>query len=118
MNLDLVRVGIAYHHGSLAISDRHIVEEMFRQGRIKIIVTTSTLSQGVNLPARLVIIKATCCYRGQAQGYTEYSPIEIEQIMGRAGRIGFETEGVAVIMTERDKVGLVLIFINSNSTEI
>jgi len=62
------------------------------------------------LPARLVIIKATSCYRGQAQGYTEYSPIEIEQIMGRAGRVGLETEGIAVIMTERNKVAVVFIF--------
>lgn len=65
------------------------------------------MSQGVNLPARLVVIKATSCYRGAGIGYTEYTSIEIEQMMGRAGRIGYETEGVAVIMTERDKVSYV-----------
>lgn len=70
---------------------------------VKIICTTTTLSQGVNLPARLVIIKSTYSYRGAA-GYTEYSSIELEQMMGRAGRPGLESEGVAVIMTENAKV--------------
>ncbi len=74
---------------------------------MKIVCTTTTLSQGVNLPARLVVIKATSCYRGQALGFTEYSPIEIEQMMGRAGRVGLETEGLAVIMTERAKFAYV-----------
>ena len=54
----------------------------------------------------MVIIKATCAYRGSV-GYTEYSPMEIEQMMGRAGRVGLETEGVAVIMTEGQKVSMV-----------
>jgi ATP-dependent DNA helicase HFM1/MER3 len=71
---------------------------------VKIICTTSTLAQGVNLPARLVIIKSTYCYRGQNVGYTEYSKIEIDQMMGRAGRPQYDTTGIAIIMTEKDNV--------------
>jgi ATP-dependent DNA helicase HFM1/MER3 len=54
---------------------------------------------GVNLPARLVVIKSTICYRGAERGYEEYSRAEIEQIVGRAGRVQYETQGIAVIMT-------------------
>jgi ATP-dependent DNA helicase HFM1/MER3 len=72
---------------------------------VKVVCTTTTLSQGVNLPAGLVIIKATSCYRGAGIGYNEYSPIEIEQMIGRAGRPQFKHQGAtAVIMTERPKV--------------
>ena len=56
---------------------------------------------GINLPARLVIIKSTQCYRGSAKGYQEYSRIEIEQMMGRAGRPPFDQEGTVVIMTQK-----------------
>ena len=80
---------------------------------MRIICTTSTLAQGVNLPARLVIIKATCAYRGNS-GYEEYTPMEIEQMIGRAGRIGLETEGVAIIMTELQKVSLVNCVVRSS----
>lgn len=56
---------------------------------------------GINLPARLVIIKSTQCYRGSLKGYQEYSRIEIEQMMGRAGRPPFDKEGTVVIMTQK-----------------
>ncbi len=56
---------------------------------------------GVNLPARLVVIKSTKCYRGPGKGYEEYTQMEIDQMMGRAGRPPFDTEGTAVIMTEK-----------------
>lgn len=59
---------------------------------------------GVNLPARLVIIKSTLCYRGAGVGYTEYSSLEVEQMMGRAGRPQFDTHGVVVIMTDKKTV--------------
>ena len=68
------------------------------------ICTTSTLAQGVNLPARLVVIKSTACYRGAGIGYSDYTPLEIEQMMGRAGRPQYDTKGVVAIMTHREKV--------------
>jgi ATP-dependent DNA helicase HFM1/MER3 len=69
-----------------------------------VICTTSTLAQGVNLPARLVIIKSTFCYRGANVGYTEYNKIEIDQMVGRAGRPQYDTKGIAVIMTEKHNI--------------
>jgi ATP-dependent DNA helicase HFM1/MER3 len=45
---------------------------------------------GINLPARLVVIKSTQCYRGAGRGYQEYTQIEMDQMMGRAGRPPFD----------------------------
>ena len=82
------KYGIAFHNASLSPSDRKIIEDGIKSGLIKVICTTSTLAQGVNLPARLVIIKSTNCYRGMKEGFTEYNKMEIDQMVGRAGRPG------------------------------
>lgn len=97
-------VGLAFHNARLKPEDRRIVEFLFKERLISVICTTSTLAQGVNLPARLVIIKSTVCYRGAGVGYSDYSLLEIEQMMGRAGRPQYDNKGVVVIMTEREKV--------------
>ncbi|CAG8840072.1 35993_t:CDS:1, partial [Racocetra persica] len=49
--------GIGLHHAGLIESDRKIVEELFLHQKIQVLVATSTLAWGVNLPAHLVIIK-------------------------------------------------------------
>lgn len=62
---------------------------------------------GVNLPARLVVIKGTRRYvdavpgTAQESGYREYEQSICLQMMGRAGRPTYDTQGVAVIMTEK-----------------
>ncbi|CAM9204479.1 unnamed protein product [Laminaria digitata] len=67
---------------------------------LAVLVATTTLALGVNLPARLVVIKGTNHYRG-AKGYEELPKSAILQMMGRAGRPGFDSSGVAVVMTSQ-----------------
>ncbi|XP_077288103.1 uncharacterized protein LOC143912681 [Arctopsyche grandis] len=93
----LAMSGIGCHHAGFLHSDRNIIEQMFRAGNLPVLITTSTLAMGVNLPAHLVIIKTTQHYVNGA--YTEYEESTILQMMGRAGRPQFDVEGVAVIMT-------------------
>ncbi|CAO3703252.1 unnamed protein product [Rhizopus stolonifer] len=93
----LVQKGLAFHHAGLDYADRGLVEELFLKKNIQVIGTTSTLAVGVNLPAHLVIIKSTLGYQNGA--LTEYSDIDILQMIGRAGRLGLDTSGSAVIMT-------------------
>ena len=100
----LVKFSVGFHHAGINLNDRNIIEENFKQQNIKIICTTSTLSQGVNLPARLVIIRSTNCYRGPKIGYSEYNKMEIDQMVGRAGRPQFDNKGIAIIMTEKNNV--------------
>ena len=63
-----LRQGIGIHTGGLSYADRHAVEALFRKGDLLVLCTTTTLSQGVNLPAHLVIVKSTQQYR-QKIGY-------------------------------------------------
>jgi ATP-dependent DNA helicase HFM1/MER3 len=97
----MIPQGIAFHNASLSLQDRSIVERLFLELKIKVLCTTSTLSMGINLPARLVVIKSTQCYRGSMKGYQEYTKIETDQMMGRAGRPPFDNQGTVVIMTEK-----------------
>lgn len=54
-----VAVGLAFHHAGLSFEDRERVEEAYRDGLIRILLSTNTLAMGVNLPAHTVIIKST-----------------------------------------------------------
>jgi len=93
--------GIAYHHAGLEAENRNLVEKAFSRGLIKCLCATSTLAMGVNLPAHLVIIKGTKVWRGAGQGYQDIDSGTLLQMMGRAGRPGFDTSGTAVIMTDK-----------------
>lgn len=94
--------GIAYHHAGLPPDERLIVEHLFLAGEIQILCSTSTLSHGVNLPAHLVIVKGTYCWRGSSQGYQRLPRSDVIQMLGRAGRPGFDQSGVAIIMTNNE----------------
>ncbi|KAL5036668.1 ATP-dependent DNA helicase MER3 [Batrachochytrium dendrobatidis] len=98
---DYMRERVAFHHGGLQYGDRQKVESLFSRGSIRVICTTSTLAVGVNLPAHLVIIKGTSQYiNGE---FRDYSDMDIEQMIGRAGRPQFDTTGISIIMTSLDK---------------
>ena len=99
----LILRGCAYHHAGLSTADREVVENLFLTGHCKILTSTSTLAMGVNLPAHLVVIKGTKVYRGD-RGTVDIETSDLLQMMGRAGRPGFDTSGVAVIMTDEASV--------------
>ena len=61
----------------------------------------------MNLPAHLVIIKGTQTWTGAAKGMRDYSDVDIQQMMGRAGRPQYDTSGKVIIMCERSKVTMV-----------
>ncbi|GAA5989083.1 hypothetical protein JCM10908_001151 [Rhodotorula pacifica] len=95
----LLEYGIAVHHAGMEMNDRKLVERLFTDSKISVVCSTSTLAMGVNLPARLVIIRGTKTF---ADGVMrDYTDLEILQMIGRAGRPQFDTLGVAVIMTEK-----------------
>lgn len=58
MKLSLAN-GFAFHHAGLSAVDREHIENAYRMGLIKILLSTNTLAMGVNLPAHTVIIKST-----------------------------------------------------------
>lgn len=64
------------------------------------LISTSTLAWGVNLPAHLVIIKGTEYYDGNLKRYVDMPITDILQMMGRAGRPQFDTSGVACVYVQ------------------
>ncbi|KAK0567856.1 ATP-dependent DNA helicase MER3 [Tilletia horrida] len=98
---ELSALGIAFHHAGMELDDRRAVEQAFLSGAIKVLCATTTLATGVNLPAYCVIIRGTKQYA--TGGWSEISDLDFVQMIGRAGRPQFDSEGVAVVMTENDQ---------------
>lgn len=96
---ELVKRGVAFHHAGLGGQHRKLIEDSFRQGRIKVLVATPTLAFGVNLPARTVIIHD---YRRYESGYGFYpiSVLEYKQMAGRAGRPKYDKVGEAILIAK------------------
>jgi len=59
---DLLPFGFAVHHAGLSRADRTLVEDLFADGHVRVLVSTATLAWGVNLPAHTVVIKGTQVY--------------------------------------------------------
>jgi len=95
--------GIGIHHAGLAERDRKVVEELFVEAKIMVLISTSTLAWGVNFPAHLVIVKGTEYYDGQLKRYVDFPITDVLQMMGRAGRPQFDNEARAVIMVHEPK---------------
>jgi len=98
-----ITFGIGLHHAGLSTTDREVVEKMFLDGDIQILVATATLAWGVNLPAHLVIVKGTEYFDGKTSRYVDYPVTDVLQMIGRAGRPQFDKEGVACVMVEEGK---------------
>ncbi|KAB8290439.1 hypothetical protein EYC80_010871 [Monilinia laxa] len=95
--------GIGLHHAGLIESDRSLAEELFANNKIQILVATSTLAWGVNLPAHLVVVKGTQFFDAKTEGYKDMDLTDVLQMLGRAGRPQFDTSGIARIFTQDSK---------------
>lgn len=94
-----VRRGVAYHHAGLPVDVLDAIEEAIRSDQLRAVVATSTLTDGVNLPVRTVLIAETT-YEGQNAG-NRLDAARLLNAFGRAGRAGRETEGWIVLALPR-----------------
>ncbi|MDI6805997.1 MAG: DEAD/DEAH box helicase [Candidatus Bathyarchaeia archaeon] len=96
---ELVKRATAFHHAGLGGSHRKLIEDSFREGKIKVLTATPTLAFGVNLPARTVVIQD---YRRYEPGYGYYpiSVLEYKQMAGRAGRPKYDKVGEAILIAK------------------
>ena len=98
-----LQFGVGLHHAGLSVEDRAMCERLFAECKIQVLVCTSTLAWGVNLPAHLVVIKGTEFYDGKTRRYVDFPITDALQMMGRAGRPQFDKSGVCVIMCHEPK---------------
>lgn len=109
---DLMPSGFCVHHAGLSKDDRKLIEDLFADKNIQVLVSTSTLAWGVNMPAHTVIIKGTQVYSPEKGTWVEISPQDMLQMIGRAGRIDFDSEGEGVIITSSTKLKYYLSLLN------
>ncbi|PBJ73680.1 ATP-dependent RNA helicase [Trypanosoma cruzi cruzi] len=100
-----MQFGVGIHHAGLLGEDRTVVENAFLAGKLQILVATSTLAWGVNFPAHMVVVKGTEYYDGRTKNYVDYPITDVLQMVGRAGRPQFDTEGVAQVLCHEPKKG-------------
>lgn len=92
--------GVCFHHAGLVSKQRHIIEDEFKKGNIKVIFATPTLAAGINLPAFRVVINSI--YRFDLTGSNPLSVNEVFQMVGRAGRPKYDKSGEALIVASKE----------------
>ncbi|KAL5528515.1 BRR2 [Sanghuangporus sanghuang] len=109
---DLLPFGFAIHHAGMSREDRALVEDLFDDGSVQVLVCTATLAWGVNLPAHTVIIKGTQIYNPEKGRWVELSSQDVLQMLGRAGRPQYDTFGEGIIITNHSELQYYLSLLN------
>jgi ATP-dependent RNA helicase HelY len=91
-----LEAGYAAHHAGLVPPFKEAVEECFAAGLVKVVFATETLSLGINMPARSVVIEKLTKFTGERHDFL--TPGEYTQLTGRAGRRGIDDVGYAVVL--------------------
>ncbi|RGV15658.1 DUF3516 domain-containing protein [Bifidobacterium adolescentis] len=90
----LLRTGIGIHHAGMLPRYRRLVEQLAQQGLLPVICGTDTLGVGINVPIHSVVLTALTKFDGTRM--RKLRAREFHQIAGRAGRMGFDTEGLVI----------------------
>ncbi len=97
---NLVEKGVAFHHAGLMAKQRTLIEDAFKENKLKILSATTTLGAGINLPAFRVIIPTL--YRYTDYGMQRIKVSEYKQLCGRAGRPKFDSKGEAIVIVKHE----------------
>jgi len=109
---DLLPYGFAIHHAGMNRVDRTLVEELFADKHIQVLVSTATLAWGVNLPAHTVIIKGTQVYSPEKGRWVELGMLDVLQMLGRGGRPQYDKKGEGVLLTSHSELQYYLSLMN------
>ena len=90
----LISCGVGVHHAGMLPRYRLLVEKLAQQGLLPVICGTDTLGVGINVPIHTVVLTALTKYDGHKM--RRLRAREFHQIAGRAGRAGFDTEGMVI----------------------
>lgn len=114
----IVRSGVAYHHAALPADVQGAIEEAFRGGDLNYLVATTSLTEGVNLPVRTVIIAALGTYSSEGE-YREFlTGPRLLNAIGRAGRATKESEGWVILAANEADSGAFFDHLDLTSEDI
>jgi len=91
-----LEAGVAAHHAGMVPPMKEAVEEAFSAGLLKVVFATETLSLGINMPARSVVVEKLSKFTGEH--HELLTPGEYTQLAGRAGRRGIDDVGYAIVL--------------------
>ena len=94
--LTQLEAGVAAHHAGMVPAFKETVEELFSDGLVKLVFATETLSLGINMPARTVVLDKLSKFTGD--GHELLLPGEYTQLTGRAGRRGIDIRGYGIVL--------------------
>lgn len=97
---EALAAGVAAHHAGMLPMFKEAVEELFAAGLVKIVFATETLSLGINMPAKTVVIEDLWKFSGER--HELLTPGEYTQLTGRAGRRGIDEIGFAVVLHQKN----------------
>ena len=97
--LEGLMAGVAAHHAGMLPVFKETVEHLFEVGLVKVVFATETLSLGINMPAKTVVIEDLWKFQGER--HELLTPGEYTQLTGRAGRRGIDELGHAVVVYQR-----------------
>jgi DNA polymerase theta len=112
--LTVTEAGVAFHHAGMLNEEKDVIENFFRNNAIKLLISTTTLASGVNLPARLVIIR-NCL---DPLGKNLISTRQFKQMCGRAGRKGVDDSGHAVLIANQKEFKLAKDLMSRTSEDV
>ncbi|MBI4729626.1 MAG: DEAD/DEAH box helicase [Acidobacteria bacterium] len=98
--LSALERGIAAHHAGRIPLFKEAVEELFERALVKMVFATETLSLGINMPAKTVVIERLVKFNGER--HEPLTPADYTQLTGRAGRRGIDPLGHALVPAQRD----------------
>ncbi|HSJ51564.1 MAG TPA: DEAD/DEAH box helicase, partial [Actinomycetota bacterium] len=96
---EALAAGVSAHHAGMLPVFKETVEELFEAGLVKVVFATETLSLGINMPAKSVVIEDLWKFQGER--HELLTPGEYTQLTGRAGRRGIDRLGHAIVVYQR-----------------
>jgi superfamily II RNA helicase len=92
---EALHLGVGLHHAGILPSVKRLIEVLFERGLCKAVFATETMSLGIHMPARSVVLQGLT--KRTDRGFRSLSHNELTQMAGRAGRRGIDPEGTCVV---------------------
>ncbi|HWC03640.1 MAG TPA: DEAD/DEAH box helicase [Methylomirabilota bacterium] len=112
-----LRAGVGLHHAGILPSLKRLTEVLFERGLVRVVFATETMSLGIHMPARSVVLQGLT--KRTDRGFRALTTNELTQMAGRAGRRGIDPEGQCIIALDaRDSLAETLSVIDGSPEPI